>query len=112
MSPFSESAGVHPTSSTRQFPSLCLLATKVYVTPLIVVLRRTMLELELVNRNRPVPSASTENSVDVPGYAQRSPGSTIKSTVQVPSETGARLVVAESVFDAEPVPAELMAETL
>ena len=67
LSAFSESPGNHPTSSTIQFPALCLLATKVYVTPLMVVLRSSILEPELAKRKRPVPLEATENSVDVPG---------------------------------------------
>ena len=111
MSPSPASHDYHPTSSISQLPSLCLLATNVYITPLMLLLIIEIPVPELTKRKCPVPLKSTENSADVPGYVQLSPGSTIKSTVQVPSETGSSSVVAESELDGSLVPAELMAET-
>ena len=50
-----------------QFPSSCLLALKLYVTPSMVVLRASIPVPAVMNRTLPVPDESTENSVDVPG---------------------------------------------
>ncbi len=56
-----------PAASMIQFPSSCLLALKLYVTPLMVVLRASIPVPAVKNRNLPVPDESTVNSVDVPG---------------------------------------------
>ena len=56
-----------PAASMIQVPSPCLLALKLYVTPLMVVLRALIPVPAVKNRNLPVPDESTENSADVPG---------------------------------------------
>jgi len=49
---------------TRERLWACLLALKLYVTPLMVVLRASIPVPEVKNRNLPVPDESRVNSMD------------------------------------------------
>ena len=55
-----------PAASMIQVPSPCLLASKLYVTPLMVVLRASIPVPAVKNRKCPRPDESTENSEVVP----------------------------------------------